>query len=442
MRYVSVFPVALFCVLPCFSQTSIAPAPADGQSTITIIFTNPLAAPGTGALYSNPSAAAGDPCVAVPDYVVPLKAGVPTLASAGSKTLVLVSDQTLTEGTPLCAIVTVAGGNNTATYVLVGAPSSPPGYDWGHVRAYFFAGGMTSQEHDQFSHEDLFLAFRLDKTYFMYKDNRDNSFRPSLSTFYEARLTALPVAVQSCTTSTSSSCSSSTSSSTSGSGATPSTTTQTFLNSQKSARLHFGVYFPVYFPSWSVTSKSGKTTTTTNYALYIAPIVKTGFDTTLNGLNQTQQKSSTASQVQPIGISSEFYKFYDFGFRLGHDQLSSQKGVAPTQISYLDVGWGRYSNLASLLCPASEYQGTNTCNVPSGTLPWHRDIRLRVEGSLEIPATKGFSVGFSTNVSFHPGNQSNTASTIHIQPADDLRFLFGYKFDISKIAAKLAPQNF
>lgn len=52
-----------------------------------------------------------------------------------------------------------------------------------------------------------------------------------------------------------------------------------------------------------------------------APLAETGFDSSLNGLNQTQQQSSADSQVQPIGNSSQFYKFYEFGFRLGHDQL-------------------------------------------------------------------------------------------------------------------------
>jgi hypothetical protein len=378
--------------------------------------------------------------------LVTLKAGVPTTADPNSKGLVLVTDKSLSEGTPLCAIVSGAGlpgGALSATYVLAGKAPTAPGFDWGLVRAYFAAGAMTSQEHDQFSHQDLFLAFRLDKVYFMSKVQNDGTYRPRMSTFYDARLTALPVAVQSCSGSSStSSCSSSNNSSSSGSGANPSTTTQAFLNSQKSARLQFGLYFPIYFPSWPVTSQGGKASSTSHYALYFAPIVKTGFDTTLNGLNQTQQSTSTSSQVQPIGTSGQFYKFSDFGFRLGHDQLLSQEGQAPTQLSYLDVAWGRYSNLASLLCPAIEYQGNNSCNAPSGTLPWHRDIRLRVEGLLEVPATKGFSVGFSTNVSFYPGTHSTSSGLVRIQPADDLRFLFAYKFDISKIAAKLAPQNF
>jgi hypothetical protein len=444
MRFSALFPMVLLAAAPSIAQTTIAPTPSDGESTVTITFTSPLVAAGTGLLYSNANATAGTACVASPTDLVGLKAGVPTTADANSKSLVLVTDKPLAQGTPVCAVVSGAGipaGAVSAPVVLVGAAATPPGFDWGRVRAYFAAGALTSQDRGQFSHQDLFLAFQLDKVYIMSGAKKDGTFRPRLSTFYEARLTALPVAVQSCSSSAST-CASSSTSTTTGSSSNPATTSQTFLNSQKSALLQFGIYHPIYFRSWSVSSQSKGANTATPYALFIAPLVKTGFDTTLNGLNETQQQASTPSSVQAVGNSSQFYKFYDFGFRLGHDQLSTKDSQAPDRISYLDVGWGRYSNLASLLCPANEYLGNNSCNAPAGSLPWHRDIRLRVEGLLEVPATKGFSVGFSTNVSFHPGAQSNTSSTVHIQPADDLRFLFAYKFDITKIATKLAPQNF
>lgn len=92
--------------------------------------------------------------------------------------------------------------------------------------------------------------------------------------------------------------------------------------------------------------------------------------------------------------------------------------------------------MASLLCPRTEYAGNSVCNATAGSLSWSRDIRLRLEGLLQVPATKGFSIGFSTNVSQH---EKANANTIHIEPADDLRFLFGWKFDIGSIASKLAP---
>jgi hypothetical protein len=331
----------------------------------------------------------------------------------------------------------VPGGAAVQPVPAASTPSaSPSPFDWGHVRAYFTAGAMTSQERDQFSHQDLFLAFRLDKAYWVpTTPDKDGAFTSGLHTYFETRMTALPVAVQSCNPSTTStSCSSATNSSNSGSSADPSTTTQTFLNSQKSARLQFGAFYPLYFQHWVVNAKSGDEASQAHYGLFIAPLVETGFDTSMNGLNQTQQQSSTSSQVQPIGGSSQFYKFYDYGVRLGHDRLSTDSGSAPEEMSYLNVGWGRFSNLASLLCPTAQYKGNNTCGAPSGTLHWQRDLRLRVEGLLQVPGTGGFSVGFSTNVSYYKKGQSGN---VHIEPADDLRFLLGYKFDVAKLFDKL-----
>jgi hypothetical protein len=443
-RIVSVFVLSL-CGMLCQAQT-ITPVPADGESTITVTF-GALAAAKAVELYSPANAAAGAACAVNPANAVALKAGVPTTAAASSTSIVLVTDSPLQAGTPLCAAL---AGGPSGTVVLVKAPAAPPGFDWGHVRAYFTAGALMSQEHDQFSHQDLFLAFRLDKSYWMEAmAKKDGTYEPGLRTYFDTRLTALPVAVQSCapaqtssgsgSSGTSPTCSSSTSSSSGGSSTDPTTTTQAFLNSQKTATLDFAAFYPIYFPHWGVVGKTGKQPVTSHYALFLAPLVEAGFDTTLNGLNQTQQQSGTSSQVQPVGTSSQFYKFYDFGFRLGHDQLFTDSSAAPDEISYLNVAFGRFSNMASLLCPTSKYQGSNTCGAPSGTLPWQRDWRTRVEGLLQVPGTGGFSVGFGANVGLHGTRQANI---VHIEPADDLRFLFGYKFDITKIASKLAPQHF
>jgi hypothetical protein len=430
--------------MSCQAQ-KIEPVPADGESTVTVTFAGAHPA-GSVALYSPPNATDTTLCTASASSGVALKAGVPTDAAANATSIVLVTDSPLHAGTPLCAALAGIPNGNA---VLVKAPARPPGFDWGHVRAYFAAGALTSQEHDQFSHQDLFMAFRLDKSYWMSsKAKKDGTYTTGPRTYFETRLTALPVAVQSCApastssgsgpSGTSSTCSSSSSNSSGGNSTDPTTTTQAFLNSQKTAKLQFGMFYPIYFPRWGIEGKTNKQPVTTHYALFLAPLLETGFDTTLNALNQTQQQSSTSSQVQPVGTSSQFYKFYDFGFRLGHDQLFTDPSAAPEEISYLNVGIGRFSNMASLLCPSAQFKGNNTCSAESGTLPWQRDWRIRIEGVLQVPATGGFSVGFSSNVGLHGTRQANI---IHIQPADDLRFLFGYKFDITKIAGKLAPHS-
>jgi hypothetical protein len=385
----------------------------------------------------------------------------------------------LTTGATICAVESYSGSpamaaTNASALVIARSAAqiatAPPGWDWGLVRAYFTFGALLSQQDSQFSHSDLFLSFHLDKTYLPLKNldsTSKHSLMPGLNSFFEPRLTALPVTVQPCaattttsgssgsSTPTSSSCSSanSTATTTSGTTAASTDTTTVFLNSQKSARLTFGVYAPVMLNRWAIASKdsSGKTQNQA-YALFIGPLVKTGFDTSLNGLNQTQQQSSTPNTVQPVGNSNEFYKFYDYGFRLGHITLTGDKAKAPELMSYLDVTWGRFSNMASLLCPVASYTGGLTCAAPSSTtnsgtstttttfvLPWSHDYRMNVEGLLEIPGLQGLSIGFSTNVgAWRAGPPKNRV--VHIRPQDDLRFLFAYKFDITKMAAKLAGQ--
>jgi hypothetical protein len=426
--------LGIFCVEPALSQ-SISPPPADGDSRLTIT-TAPAVAGDKIAILT--TATAGS--CKTSSTLVPLAANTSNLVLAGSQTTVLLASS-LTQSQIICVSITPAagGGAKASDEYTVGPPVSPPGFDWGMVRAYFTVGALTSQERDQFSHQDLFLSFRLDKQYtrFHKMSDPDNyGHRPSLNSFFEVRLTALPVAVQNCSPSTPSSACQSAPNSGNPSGGT---TTQAFLNSQKSARLAFGVYAPFILHEWHQAGSSGHVPVSTPYALFIGPLWKTGFDTTLNGLNQTQQGNGTPSQVQPVGTSGEFYKFLEAGFRLGHYQLSSDPETTPSTLSYLDVTLGHFSNLSSLLCPRAQYQGNNSCNSAAGTLPWTRDMRLHVEGLLEVPATHGFSIGFSTNVVFDPFNLQNSAQNVHIRPADDLRFLFAYKFDISKIAGKLAP---
>lgn len=443
------------------SNPAFNPAPVAGDKTVTIDTPSAISEGTQIALFTpvatSTTCNATSTAVSLASYT---NTKVMVTGGQGHTTVTLAT--ALVQGEILCGTV----GTTAISQVTVGAAPTPPGFDWGLVRAYFTFGGLLSQSDGQFSHTDLFMDFHLDKTY-VQLGNLDNtgkhSFYPGLNSFFDTRLTALPVAVQPCasssssSTSSSSSCasSSSASSSSSSTSSSTSTPTQVFLNSQKTARLQFGVYAPFTLNRWAVATKAGAANTTkpTPYSLYIGPLVKTGFDTSVNGLNQTQQESSTPSLVQPIGTSSSFYKFYDFGFRLGHYQLSGappageKSGTAPDILSYLDVAWGRFSNMGSLLCPKNLYNGYSSCSPPAGSttaplLPWAHDWRLSVEGLLEVPGGKGLSIGFSSNVS-QPTSSTvlNGVTYVHIRPQDDLRFLFAYRFDISTIATKLAGQS-
>jgi hypothetical protein len=436
----------------CFAQVAaptINPVPVDGDTHVTVTTTG-FAVGSTIAIFSTVAPAAVAGAVPVPASCTTRTTSLPPAANtaptviAGSQTAVSLQNP-LSQGDMLCVSITPSGGtaSMSTAFVTVAAPASPPGFDWGLVRAYFTVGALLSQADGQFSHQDLFMSFHLDKAYApLHKKTNPDIYghRPSFNTFFDTRLTSLPVAVQSCTPSAAGVTPIVTCDNSSSGSAAPATTTQAFLNSQKSARLEFGVYAPFMLYQWYVPTRTGSKTINTPYALFIAPLIKTGFDTSLNGLNQTQQSASTPNSVQPIGNSNEFYKFYDIGFRTGQWALQSDPSTAPDTVSYLDVTVGRFSNLASLICPAAQYTGNNTCNAAAGTLRWTRDMRLNVEGLLEVPGTHGFSVGFSANVAFDPFGRQGSPAFRHIRPDDDLRFLFAYKIDISKLAAKLAPQ--
>jgi hypothetical protein len=475
--------VSISCLFVAATSASMGQHLSQPYSGDTNAYFTPVAAPtgytATVNIYNSCSVGAtaiSGAAVAVPAAGTQTETAIPLTDAGGTVTTLRAKDticavETYTAeaaGSPALPPTTVAG--LVSDRAAAGDSAAPPGFDWGLVRAYFTLGALLSQQDNQFSHEDMFLSFRLDKTYRQMgrlEDTGKHSFKPGLNSFFETRLTALPVAVQPCamtttgsgstatTTAASAGCSSastvSATGSGTGSGAAAASTTTVFLNSQKTARLLFGIYAPFALNQWKVATKDAKGTGTTTYSLFLGPLVKTGFDTSLNGLNQTQQQGSTPMTVQPVGSPNEFYKFYDFGFRLGHLELKDDPAVAPEMLSYLDVTWGRFSNMASLLCPRVSFQGGASCAAPStttgsgstattttGVLPWAHDYRLNVEGLLEVPALKGFSIGFSANVA--PWGFKTSGPSVHIRPQDDLRFLFAYRFDISEIAKKLAGQ--
>jgi hypothetical protein len=241
------------------------------------------------------------------------------------------------------------------------------------------------------------------------------------TTFFETRLTSIPVSVcqntapTTTTTPTAGSLAlrpaatttptSTTSSSPCNGSATGADALSTFLNSAKSAELQGGAYLPILTSVWSYQG--------TPNALFIAPIARVGF------LTPTGSTTSGSTSVQPVNTSN-FYNFYAFGSRVGHYTLSSDKNSAPELQTYLDVMWGRYSNLETL------EQGPNGV----GSV---RRWRLAIEGVLKVPSTP-LVLGVSANI----GQNLNGPPTV-LAAKDDLRFFIGAKFDIGKVLAKL-PQ--
>jgi hypothetical protein len=257
--------------------------------------------------------------------------------------------------------------------------------------------------------------------------------RTLFSTFVQARLTSVPVSV--CTPSTSGGASSSTSCTGSNDNLS------TFLSSAKSAEIQGGAYLPILTSVWSYQNAPN--------ALYIAPIARVGFITPTSSatspttttttspattptptpaanaaiLAASSTGSSTTSSTTTSGTqavnSGEVYNFYAFGVRLGHFKLSSDKNSDPETLSYIDVMWGRYSNLESLVA------GTG-----GGTIA-ERRWRIAIEALLKIPATP-LVLGMSANIG------QNLLGAPTVQGAkDDVRFFIGAKFDVGKLMSKL-----
>ncbi len=301
--------------------------------------------------------------------------------------------------------------------------------NWGRVKAYFTSGFLLSQDQGSFSQSSLFLAFTLDKTWAMPGGHDQNRRIPGFNTFFETRLTAIPVTA--CTTSNTSGSSGSGSGSTttnqssacvqSSTGGTTTTPLDTFLASRKAARLGIGVYLPYVVSTWTYRG--------TPQSLFIAPLAELGVDTPVSSISQTQPAStsssttSTSGTVTPVNPTT-FYNQYEYGARLGHYTMTKSESEAPESISYLDVTVGRFSNLESFV-----QQGT------SGPTDLRRRLyRVHLEGILKVPGTP-LIIGFSANV----GQETIGLGNTHIvqRAGDDLRFLFGARFDVAKLVSKI-----
>jgi hypothetical protein len=408
-----------------------------------------------------------------------LSHGTPA-ALAGSSTSTSVATDTsgsvaftlaapLAEGATVCALEAVAPGNGVVrltpldTTVALASIDQPVGTatDWGLVRAYFTGGILLANDSSNFSSAYEFLDLTVDKTWMMPHATGTFGHKLGFSTYFDARLTAIPIASNPANTTAS----------------TPTTlaaapSTSSFLSSQKTARIAVGAYLPFSLKHWKWNGNTN--------ALFLAPMSKVGFDTITGSSQQNVILPSGASGTENY---AQVYKFWTYGARIGHMQMSKASNVAPQTYSYLDIGIGPYSNLESLECNRTQYTlgspgstppvvaaplpgnytattyTTNATTLPNGDcalayptyyqnsatpatfqyLPYEtlkRIYRLDLEGLLQIPGT-AFYVGFNANIG------QKAAGAGRFDPAfnapDDLRFFIGTKFDISTVITKLLP---
>jgi hypothetical protein len=289
---------------------------------------------------------------------------------------------------------------NTATTSSFNAENT---FNWGRVRGYFTSGVIYSQtretstasERINFSKPDIYLDFTLDKNYASNrKGSRILGAFNDVNTFFTARLTSLGIAAPKETTTTT----------------TAATTEEcnsaecnTFLSSEKVARLEVGVYLPKYVTWWgkinpAETDELNKWRNT----LFIAPIFRGGIQTIVGDRKTSESKKFGGDDV---------YNFFSGGIMVGHlEHFNNKRDYAPNLVSYLSVTYGRFENFEYLDPDGPKDDGGNLLR---RVRPW----RFEASGRLKVPETP-IVVGFDGNFGKGP---------------DDLRFIFGVKFDIGKV---------
>jgi len=288
---------------------------------------------------------------------------------------------------------------NIAGATLLGPPVTVIGAaNWGRSRISFLAGTVLSNntnfQSPTLSQASLFVDFLAEKNWVAGGVNADcrSAAHPDcswtrrwlLNTYFDTRLTTVPESQQTTSAATD--------------------TISTFVGSRKSALVEGGVYIPFLTTKWLWQNAP--------HALFIAPIAKFGFWT----------PTDSAAAAQPVN-PQQFYKYYEWGARLGHFKLPLDRNEAPGLIHYIDVTVGRFGNLETLV-PVDDLSGL--------TRPV-REYRIAIEGVFQIPNTP-LVAGFSANLG------QSVAHATRIQTAnDDLRFFFGARGDLGKLLSRL-PQ--
>lgn len=384
---------------------------------------------------------------------VPVKAGTKNPADtddSGQVTFTLAN--ALSQGVWLCAYqnleVTGALAQSVGAQGFSNIEAVDDPLDWGRARAYIAGGVLFTNDSSAFSSAHQFYLFNYDKAWLLpsaYTEGPSlnslaNDKRPPLvwakfgtpgiDTYFEAKLTAIPVATNSPATESSTTSSTSSSSTSSGSS-------NTFLTSQKTANVTAGAYLPFLFTRWIFDGQ--------RYAFAMAPVGKVGFNTLTGPTTQTiPLPNGTGTTTESF---ENVYNFYNMGVRLIDYRMSMQRNRQPDVVSYFDVTFGPYSNLPSYVCvsstTAATYKGSScgqyfppasgsTTVLAADSLK--RLYRIDLEGTIVVPKLNVF-LGINANIGQRSvgGSHLDTA----FQPPDDVRFVFGYKTDVASLLKKL-----
>lgn len=336
----------------------------------------------------------------------------------------------------------VLGGQHVEAVAVVGPDRSgiadvsvtDPG-DWGRTRSYFAGGVVLSKKRNNFSEQDLTMSFTLDKSWFQTQamtlppdqdsiqvaERATEALRAKdeelearhwlaprqFNTFFDARMTALPVKQGTSTQTT-------TTTSAGAQTTAPATTpVNEFIASQKGAVVQIGMYAPLYGPKTTWIHQAQVN------ALFAAPVFRFGIQTITEdpAAPQTSTSAATSGGTQTVATRTvatapdedDVFHFWSVGFGVGHYRLTGTRNEAPELISYLHITWGKSE--------AFESKGTDGVIV--------KPSRWFVEGRLKIPDT-ALQVGFDANLGAGP---------------DDVRFVFGTRFDLGAVIGRMKQLN-
>ena len=309
--------------------------------------------------------------------------------------------------------VTPKGGTATPSY-STSAPVSDANNPFAHVRTFYTAGAMINNQNGSNSgssstgteYLDLGLAFSL-------APKVNTGHTPGLDTSISGRFSAVPVAAPSTAPST---------------AATSSTNNGTLniLSSQESFRVLGAIAVP--FRTWKGDDQ---------HSFFSAPVLKAGFDTLLNP-SATGSSSSSTSTTSATATFAPVYSEYSAGYRMGYRKYPARKEGTPQTITQVDITLGRYSNLQSYVCGASESGVTSTteptntiCFTPqtpnAGSYILEKQTRItlsrvEVEGFFSFPKTP-FVLGLDANLpqSLRPPKNLDLAN----KPGGNVAIYFG-----------------
>ncbi|HXZ12416.1 MAG TPA: hypothetical protein VEG64_08480 [Candidatus Sulfotelmatobacter sp.] len=264
----------------------------------------------------------------------------------------------------------------------------------GRTRYFLEAGVALSQSNQQFSNQDLYLSFDLDRNWIRGTHNA------LFNSEFSASLTSIPVAATSTTMTTTTTGGTTTT--------TPANSLSTFMSARKAAVVEGALYAPLYADAFKGWFGSGTTA-------FVAPIVKGGLQTITQGALSSSNPAPGTSTTSMTVNNNGLYYFWGAGVRLGDLKLHRSWNIAPLMLSHIDLTVGQWENFKQCRTRTTAACPIGTNGAVTGGL--YEPLLFALEGHIGIPKTPA-EIGFSSITPINGGGQG------------DLRFFFGVKLDI------------